>query len=288
MTRSEPITVVGLGNLGRALAEAFLRGGHQVTVWNRSPGRAGELVAAGATEAETAAEAVAAGELVVVALLDSAVVREVLAGVAVRGRTLVNLTSGDPAAARELADWAAEHGAEYLHGAVYAVPQTIGTDRSSVNYSGSARVYERWGTSLGLLGKRALLGADAGLASAYDVAVLAGMYGLLGGFLHAAAMGRAAGIKAGDLTPKLVAWLEDLYPALDTFAGEIDSGRYAGGESSLDMNRSGLGTVIEASESQGVPADLLVPLKALIDRQVAAGYGADSLARAVESIRRAG
>lgn len=280
--------MVGLGNLGRALAETFLRAGHPVTVWNRSPGRGEELVAAGASEAEKASEAIAAGELVVVALLDAAAVREVLTGVDVRGRTLVNLTTGGPAAAREVADWAAEHGAEYVHGAVYAVPQTIGTDESSINYSGSARGYEQWGDSLGLLGKRIFLGADAGLASAYDMAVLAGMYGLLGGFMHAVAMGRASGISAADLTPKLVAWLGDLYPALDTWAGEIDSGRYAGGESSLDMNRAGLATIIEASESQGVPADLLTPFMALVEQQVAAGHGADSLARVVESLRQAG
>lgn len=280
-----PVSVIGLGNLGRAAARVFLRGGHPTTVWNRSAGKAADLVAAGATAATTAAEAFAASPLVVVALLDPSVVRDVLAAVgeSARGRAVVNLTSGGPEDARAHADWAAAHGVDYLHGAVYAVPQTLGTDDSSVSYSGSARVHEDWRAVLDLLGKGTFLGADAGRASAFDVAVLAGMYGMLGGFLHAAAMGRAAGIDAAELTPALVSWLTGVFPALSGFAGEIDRGDYATEESSLDMNRAGLATILRAGESLGVAAPTLRPLKDLVDRQVAEGHGVESLARVVES-----
>ncbi|MEU6644246.1 NAD(P)-binding domain-containing protein [Saccharomonospora sp. NPDC046836] len=286
-TTREPVTIIGLGNLGRALAETFLANGHPTTVWNRSAVKAETLVAGGATAAGTVADAVAASELVVVALLDPAVAREVLAGAAdaVRGRALVNLTSGGPQDARELTGWAAEHGAEYLHGAVYAVPQTIGTTESSINYSGSAAVHQRWQAQLEILGKATFVGTDAGRASGYDVAILAGMYGMLGGFLHAAAIARAAGISATELTPMLVSWLTDVFPALVTFAKEIDSGDYTTEESNLVMNQSGLATIITASTSHGIPASPLAPLKELIDQQVAAGHGAASFARAVESLR---
>ncbi|MDX8036299.1 NAD(P)-binding domain-containing protein [Lentzea sp. BCCO 10_0856] len=280
---SEAITVLGLGNLGRALAQTFLRGGHSTTVWNRSAAKASELLANGASSAGTAAEAVAASELVVVAVLDHQAAQQVLRGVDVRGRALVNLTSGTPDEARELAEWAAENGAEYLHGAVYAVPQTFGTAESSIIYSGSAAVHERWQKQLALLGKVTFLGVDAGRASGYDVAILSGMYGLIGGFLHAAALARAGGIKATELTPMMLSWLTDLQPALVTFAEEIDSEKYGTEESSLAMNQSGLATLIRATEAQGVPFAALDSLKALVDQQVAEGHGALSLARAVES-----
>jgi 3-hydroxyisobutyrate dehydrogenase-like beta-hydroxyacid dehydrogenase len=281
---SEAITVLGLGNLGRALAEAFLREGHPVTVWNRSAAKASELKVPGAVVAGTAAEAVAASGLVIVAVLDHPAARRVLSGVDVRGRELVNLTSGTPDEARELAGWAAANGAEYLHGAVYAVPQTIGTDASSIIYSGSSAVSERWQKQLALLGKVTFLGADAGRASGYDVAILAGMYGLIGGFLHAAALARANGIKATELTPMLSSWLTDLHPALSTFAAEIDGDSYGDAESSLAMNQTGLAMLIRAAAAQGVPFAALDSLKALVDQQVDAGRGEESLARAVESL----
>ncbi|SDN76580.1 NAD(P)-dependent oxidoreductase [Lentzea jiangxiensis] len=280
---SEAITVLGLGNLGRALAEAFLRGGHSVTVWNRSAAKASELAVGGAVVAPTVAEAVASADLVVVAVLDHPAAREVLRGADVRGRALVNVTSGTPEEAREMARWAAEQGAEYLHGAVYAVPQTIGTAESSINYSGSSAVPARWREVLGLLGKVTLLGDDAGRASGYDVAILSAMYGLLGGFLHAAALARSGGIRVAELTPVLLSWLADLQPALVTFADEIDSGSYAAGESSLAMNQTGLGMLLRAARAQGVPFAALESVKELVDRQVAEGHGTDSFARAVES-----
>jgi 3-hydroxyisobutyrate dehydrogenase-like beta-hydroxyacid dehydrogenase len=277
---SEAITVLGLGNLGRALAEAFVRGGHSVSVWNRSASKAAGLAA---TVADSPAEAVAASELVVVAVLDQQAAQQVLRDVDVRGRAIVNVTSSTPDQARELARWAADNGAEYLQGAVYAVPATIGTDASSIIYSGSSAVLERWQKALVLLGKVKYLDADASRASAYDMAIIAGMYGLLGGFLHAAALARANGIKVAELTPFLLSWLTDLHPALVTFAGEIDGASYAGGDSSLAMNQSGLAMLIGATRAQGVPFAALDSLKALVDRQIADGHGEDSLARAVES-----
>jgi 3-hydroxyisobutyrate dehydrogenase-like beta-hydroxyacid dehydrogenase len=42
------IAVLGMGRMGRALAGRLLEGGHRLTVWNRTKGRAGELVSAGA------------------------------------------------------------------------------------------------------------------------------------------------------------------------------------------------------------------------------------------------
>jgi 3-hydroxyisobutyrate dehydrogenase-like beta-hydroxyacid dehydrogenase len=43
------IAIIGLGRMGRALADRLLDEGHEVSVWNRSPGRAGALQERGAT-----------------------------------------------------------------------------------------------------------------------------------------------------------------------------------------------------------------------------------------------
>lgn len=56
----QPLTLLGLGAMGTALARAWLAAGHPLTVWNRSPERARPLAAEGASVAGTVAEAVAA------------------------------------------------------------------------------------------------------------------------------------------------------------------------------------------------------------------------------------
>ncbi|SHF89196.1 NAD(P)-dependent oxidoreductase [Streptoalloteichus hindustanus] len=282
------VTILGLGNLGQALVATLLRAGHPTTVWNRSPGRAEALVAQGASEAATLAEAVAASPLVIVSVLDTAAARQVLGAAteALPGRAVVNVTSGTPEVARELAALAAEHGADYLDGAIYAVPQTIGTADSTINYSGAAAVHQKWGQQLDVLGRGTYLGADPGLASVYDLAILGGMYGMLGGFLHAAAMADAAGVRAGELTPMLVSWLIGCMPALTEFAAEIDARDYTTSMSNLDINQAGLANIVDASAAQGVDTGILAPLRKLVDEQVAAGHGAASLARVFEVLRR--
>jgi 3-hydroxyisobutyrate dehydrogenase-like beta-hydroxyacid dehydrogenase len=50
------IAVIGLGRMGRALAERLLEEGHQVSVWNRTPGRAGALQEQGAQVMDSADE----------------------------------------------------------------------------------------------------------------------------------------------------------------------------------------------------------------------------------------
>src|SRR5918998_902445 len=116
------VTVIGLGAMGSRIAEVLLRGGHPTTVWNRTPGRAEPLVAQGAVRAGSVAEAVAASPLVLVCVLDYAAAREIVEPVAgeLAGRTLVHFTTGTPRQAREMAEWAAGHGIDYVDSGMMA------------------------------------------------------------------------------------------------------------------------------------------------------------------------
>lgn len=104
-----PVTVVGLGSMGRALAEVFIDAGHPTTVWNRTPAKAAPLVAKGAVQAGEVSAALAASPLVITCLTTFEDTRSVLepAAATVSGRALVTLNSGSPADARGMAAWAA-------------------------------------------------------------------------------------------------------------------------------------------------------------------------------------
>lgn len=74
------IAVLGMGKMGRALAGRLMDGGHRVRVWNRTQGKAGQLVSAGAEEAQSIAVAVDGVDVVVTMLADDAAVRAVAFG----------------------------------------------------------------------------------------------------------------------------------------------------------------------------------------------------------------
>lgn len=74
------IAVLGMGRMGRALAARLLEGGHSVTVWNRSKGKAAEIVSAGGREASSVADAVDGVDVVITMLANDDAVREVALG----------------------------------------------------------------------------------------------------------------------------------------------------------------------------------------------------------------
>ncbi|MDF5751679.1 NAD(P)-binding domain-containing protein [Spongiactinospora sp. TRM90649] len=280
------VSVLGLGAMGAALAAALLRAGHPTTVWNRSPGKADDLVAQGARAAATAGDAVRAAPVVIACLLDHASVHEVLDPLTadLAGRTLINVTTTTPAEARELAAWAAEAGIAYLDGGIMAVPNMIGRPGSSILYSGSAEVFERHRPLLDLWGTSTYYGEDAGLASLYDLALLSGMYVMFAGFMHGAAMVAPAGVSARDFAAMAAPWLTAMTGSFAGFAEVIDGGDYTvPGQQSLEFSNPGY--LLAASSEQGIGTDAIDMVQRLIQRQIDAGHGKEGFSRIIESIK---
>ncbi|MEU4327214.1 NAD(P)-dependent oxidoreductase [Nonomuraea dietziae] len=270
-----PVTVIGLGAMGRALAGAFLDNGHPTTVWNRSIGKAEDLAVRGATVANTVDEAIAASPIVVICVLDYAVVHEILGPLSgsIAGRTLVNLTNGTPKQAREAAEWATGYGADYLDGGIMAVPVMIGRPEALILYSGSAGAFGVHERTLGALGTATYLNADAGHASLYDLALLAAMYGMFGGFYQAAAMVGSEKVPAAEFAPMVVSWLNAMTAALPAVAEAMDAGDGADDDSNLQMQAVSFANILSASREQGISTALLEPMQALLNRAVAAQHG---------------
>ncbi|WP_244164804.1 NAD(P)-dependent oxidoreductase [Streptomyces silaceus] len=280
---SAPVSVLGLGLMGTALAAALIKAGHATTVWNRTTSKTGPLVAQGATPAGTAREAVTASGLVIVCLTTNDDVRALLApeAEALAGRTVVNLTNGTPAQARELADWAATHGITYLDGGIMAVPQMIATPGAYILYSGTDEAaFETHRPTLAALADTKWVGKDPGLAALYDLSLLTGMYGMVLGVSQAFALIRSEGIAAGEFAPLLTDWIVAMTHGLvPGGAAALDSGQHLTDVSNLAMNRAALPNFTGAFAEQGLRAGLFEPLRDLLDRAVEQGHGADGLSR---------
>jgi 3-hydroxyisobutyrate dehydrogenase-like beta-hydroxyacid dehydrogenase len=74
------IAVLGMGRMGQALGGRLLGSGHELVIWNRTAGKAEDLVEKGAEEAKAISEAVEGAEIVVTSLTDDEAVREVACG----------------------------------------------------------------------------------------------------------------------------------------------------------------------------------------------------------------
>jgi 3-hydroxyisobutyrate dehydrogenase-like beta-hydroxyacid dehydrogenase len=271
-----PLTVLSTGAMGSALARAWLAAGHPLTVWNRTPGRAGPLAPEGASVAGSAAEAVAASRLVVACLLDDDSVGSALEGTDLAGRDLVNLTTGTPAQGRSLAAWAGRRGARFLDGGIMAVPPMIGRPETGayVFYSGSAALFEEHREALAVPAGATYVGADPGFAALHDVALLSAMSGMFAGITHAFALIRREDIAPKDFAPLLVSWLGAMAPMAHKAAEQLESGDFGKGVvSNLAMQVAGNATLLRTAEEQGVSPELLTPYMALMERRLADGHG---------------
>jgi 3-hydroxyisobutyrate dehydrogenase-like beta-hydroxyacid dehydrogenase len=280
------VTVIGLGPMGRAMVRTFLAAGHSATVWNRTPERADELVVAGAVRAATAAEAVAANELVVLSLTDYQAMYDILGEVdgVLAGRVVVNLSSDTPDATRAAAAWLADRGAELVAGGVLASADVVGTDGASVLYSGSRQAFDAHEATLAVLGRPEYLGADHGLAQLYYQAELQVFLTTLAAYLQSFAMFTAAGIPAQEFLLRAAPG-EDVAALLPAAARAADEGRYPGELANVLMMAATADHVVGANRSAGLDTALPDAVKSLYDRAIALGHGRDGWASLIEVIQ---
>ena len=117
---NDRVGFVGLGIMGRPMAEHLLAAGFQLTVHSRSPGPVDELVEAGAGRAGSGAEVAAVSDVVITMLPDTPDVEEVVLGAggvaegAAAGTLVIDMSTIDPGASRAVAASLAERGISML------------------------------------------------------------------------------------------------------------------------------------------------------------------------------
>lgn len=181
------VTVIGAGRMGSALATALFNQGFAAMVWNRSGAKTEVLSRLGLSVAQSVEESVRAADIVVVSVRDYNSTQQLLRQpdieTALRGKIVVQLSSGTPKEAREMDSWARRCGISYLDGAILGSPVGIGTPACTIFYSGPTEVFNRAKPVLMAFGDRTVfVGHEIGHASAFDVALLtfgvSAMFGL--------------------------------------------------------------------------------------------------------------
>ena len=181
----ERIGFVGLGTMGTAMAGHLVRAGHPTTVWNRTSGRAAELVAAGAREAATPAALAAESDVVFTCVSDTPDVEAVLFGESglaqglARGSLLIDCSSISPSATRTFAERLASQGVAYVDAPVSGGSEGAQKATLTIFCGGDEAAVERARPILERLGKTITHFGSAGsgqAVKAVNQVVIAGVY----------------------------------------------------------------------------------------------------------------
>ena len=258
------IGFIGLGVMGRPMAEHLVRAGHQVTVHNRSQGPVRALVEAGAKAASSAAEAADGAEVVITMVPDSPDVEAVVLGehgvleTARRGLLLIDMSTIRPDTARTVAEAAAARGVRFLDapvsgGEAGAVEATL-----SIMVGGSAEDFQAARPLLETLGRTIVHVGPVGAGQTVKAAnqlIVAGVIELVSEAIvlleaHEVEMGPAVEVLAGGLAGNQV--LER--KAAGMLARRFDPGFR------IDLHHKDLQIVQAAARDAGVA----VPVTALV------------------------
>ena len=280
------ISVIGLGRMGSALARCFIRNNKAVTVFNRDQKKTAAFKDI-AQIATSAAEACQQSPLTVMCVSDYASAESILAEkdvtTALKGRTLVQMSSGTPQDARTSETWANQHGIGYIDGAIITYPAAVGLDGTIVFYAGDEKQYQRHHDELQCLGGKArYVGRAIGAAAVIDCALLEFMYSSVAGMLHGAALCEAENYPTDDYFKAL----GDIYPLVSgsAIAAEsmIKARDYSGDQCSVEVHLAAIRNIQRASQDAAVATEIPDALVHMHERPIGRGQKDDELPVAFE------
>ena len=285
----ERVGFVGLGTMGVSMSANLLRAGAEVAVWNRTPGRAADLVAAGAIEAVSPSRVAARSQTVVVCVSDTPDVEAVLFGSdgvaagAAPGTLVIDCSTISPEATREFGRRLAGHGIAMVDAPVSGGSEgaRLGTlsmfvGGSELDVARATPVLEAMGKTITHLGP--LGNGQAG--KAVNQVMISGAY--LG-----VAEGLILGMKAGLDPVRLVAALSG--GGAQSWALTNRSGRMIDDEYPLGfrvaLHRKDLGIALGLADQNGTMLPLAMLVAAMEDRLLAQGHGDEDLSALARVIR---
>jgi len=192
-----------MGLLGRGFAENLLARGHTVRVWNRTASKAAPLAAAGATVADTPAEAVTGADRVHLVLhSDPAVddvIRKLRPGLGASTPVIdhsTNLPEGVAARFERLRG----EGIRYLHAPVFMGPSNSREGTGLMLLSGPAADHEALHDDLDEMTGRVLyLGEEADKAAKIKITGNGMLVMLIGAMADLFALGEASGVSPAEI-----------------------------------------------------------------------------------------
>lgn len=160
---------IGLGNMGKSMALNLVKAGYSLTVHDLKPAPVKELVAAGATIADSPREVAEKSELVITIVTSSPHVEQVmygpdgvLAGLK-SGAIIIDMSTIDPIVTRKVAAAAAEKGIEMLDAPVSGAPVKATDGTLSIMVGGKKEIFEQCQDILKVMGEKIFHVGDVGM-----------------------------------------------------------------------------------------------------------------------------
>jgi len=202
------IGLIGLGLMGRPMGMNLLKAGHTLTVWNRTPGRASELVAAGAKFAKTPRQVAEASDVLLTMVSDPPALESVLwghegendgaLGGLKAGSVYIDSSTVSPALVKKIAEACQGRGVKFLDAPVTGGDWGAREGNLVFMIGGEAETLKEVEAILGVMGKKWFHLGPNGAGQTVKLAMNAILALQVGAMAEALALVQRAGL-SGEL-----------------------------------------------------------------------------------------
>jgi 3-hydroxyisobutyrate dehydrogenase-like beta-hydroxyacid dehydrogenase len=282
------LAVLGMGKMGHAVAERLLGGDHEVTVWNRTPHKADDLLAKGAREGATPAAAAADTEATLTSLTDDTAVRAVVTGqngvaAGLGDGVLIDASTVSPETTADLAEAV---GGRLLASPILGSPMAVVSGEARYLVAGPRELYDRLTPAYDVLAEassRVYVGGDASVATTLK---LLSNYLLMSGIATLAetvATAQAVGL-SDELIRDYLSRLPLVAPALLNRLDDIVSGDHDGWFATT-LGAKDVRLAEDLARSHGVELPLANAVKRRFEEAAADGWADADIGAVVELLR---
>jgi 3-hydroxyisobutyrate dehydrogenase-like beta-hydroxyacid dehydrogenase len=249
---------IGLGAMGGGMATRLIDAGHEVSVWNRSPGPAEQLAQRGAKRMNHPDEAFA-GDAVLTMLADDDAIRAVIlaGGVLKRApnKQIVHavMSTISVAFSRELERAHVEAGLAYVAAPVLGRPDVAAAGKLNVIAGGGADAIERIKPLLDVIGQKTwVLGAEPHKANVAKLSMNFLIAAAIESMAEAVTLAEGFEVEPGKLMELITGTLFSA-PAYATYGGLILKGEFMPANFKLRLGLKDMRLALAAGETAGVP-----------------------------------
>jgi 3-hydroxyisobutyrate dehydrogenase-like beta-hydroxyacid dehydrogenase len=275
------VSVLGLGAMGASMAQALIKQGKRVAIWNRSPAKAELLRAAGAHFCETAEAAIMASPVSIVVLLDQDAVNDVFdqvdQGRAFAGRTIVNFTTNSRDESAALGRLVEEAGGRFVKGAIIAYPRNIGHPETFAIYSGDPLAVSNCSGVLKLIAPNEVI-LPLAEAYAFSVTLHSFMFSAMAAFYESVRASQHFGQLPAE-TAKLIQKVSEYFvtDALQDAVRRLEIGDFSGDQARLDVHASAFEYLAKANHMSGAQIPIFEAVCQTITQAQEMGLGNEDI-----------
>ncbi|KPC49971.1 NAD(P)-dependent oxidoreductase [Amantichitinum ursilacus] len=253
------LALIGLGQMGAGIAANLLKAGHDVTVHNRSPGKAEALLEQGAHWAATPREAALGAEAVLSMVADDAALLGItqgddglLAGLAA-GAVHVSMSTVSSALVEQLALGHEAAGVALVAAPVFGRPDVAAAGKLTVVAAGDAQAIEKVRPALEAIGQKLFeVGTQPQQAALIKLIGNFLISAVIEGLGEGAALAQKAGVDPARLIEVLTSTLFNA-PVYHTYGNLIAQGQYRPAAFALPLGAKDNRLVLQAAEALNVP-----------------------------------